>query len=271
MNHIDHISKYCNDDGILNILQELGEYLHNLDEDKIRIEHRRENKPSWKEAICDDYLAEYKKLIRPGPPWHQKIHDLLLDLNSRNRHKKIVELCADLGKRIGARKQALSTIYPPGGFLAWHHNADVPGRNLIFTWSKTGEGIFRYKRHIPEKSTSLSYDIPDHIGWNVKSFDWFGHKEIKRTGYTWHAAGTEGLRATIAFVIHNNPMSNMLLEEDFNLHPWSDGCFISENDPQNKSEWWKKNEKEITTMKVRSEIKENIAIGPVGVKNSQPR
>ena len=266
MNHIEHISKYCNDDEILSILQKLGEYLDNLDENKIRIEHRRENKPSWKEAICEDYLIEYKKSIRPGPPWHQKIYDLLLDLETRNRHIEVVKLCADLGKRIGARKQALSSIYPPGGFLAWHHNADVPGRNLIFTWSKTGKGIFRYKRDVPGKA-SLNYDISDQVGWNVKSFDWFGHKVINHTGYTWHTAGTEDLRCTLAFVIHSNPMSDMLLEEDFNLHSWSNGCFISEDDSQNSSEWWKKNKEEITTMKVRPEIKDNIAIGPTGVKN----
>ena len=265
MNHIENISKYCNDTEILDILEKLGDYLYNLDGDQIKLKNRRENFPTWKEAICDDYLMEYKKLIRPGPPWHQRIHDLILDLNSRNRHKRIADLCADLGKRIGARKQALSTIYPPGGYLAWHHNADVPGRNLILTWSKTGKGMFRYKRYVGGKL--LNYDIPDHIGWNVKSFDWFGHKEVSRSGYTWHCAGAEDLRSTLAFVIHSNEMSKMLLEEDFNLHAWSEGCFIDEDDTQNKSEWWLKNEKEITTMKIRSEIKENLATGPSGVKN----
>ena len=268
MNHIEHITKYCNDNEVLDILQKLGEYLYDLDEDKIRMGSRRII--TWKEAVCEEYLTEYKKLVRPGPPWHQGVHDLLLDLRTRNRHMKVVKLCADLGKRIGARQQALSTIYPPGGYMSWHHNADVPGRNLIFTWSKTGKGIFRYKRNIPG-AESLNYDIPDQVGWNVKSFDWFGHGEIDRTGYTWHAAGTESLRSTLAFVIHSNPMSNMLLEEDFNLHPWSNGCFISETDTQNKSEWWKETKEEITTMKLKSEIKKNIALGPAGVKALQTR
>jgi hypothetical protein len=66
-------------------------------------------------------------------------------------------------------------------------------------------------------------------------------------------------------------MSNMLLEEDFNLHPWSNGCFISETDTQNKSEWWKETKEEITTMKLKSEIKKNIALGPAGVKALQTR
>ena len=81
MNHTENISKYCNDTEILDILEKLGDYLYNLDGDQIKLKNRRENFPTWKEAICDDYLMEYKKLIRPGPPWHQRIHDLILDLN----------------------------------------------------------------------------------------------------------------------------------------------------------------------------------------------
>lgn len=265
MNHIERISKYCNDEEILDTLEQLGEYLYDLDEERMQIKNRRENSPTWKEAICDDYLNEYRKSIRPGPPWHQKIWDLVLDLRTRERHKKVSELCANLGKRIGARKQALSSIYPPGGFLGWHHNADVPGRNIIFTWSKTAKGMFRYKRSVPE-GKMLKYDIPDHIGWNVKSFDWFGHKEVSRTGYSWHCAGTEGLRCTIAFVIHSNAMSDMLLEEDFNLHSWSEGCFISD-DKSDKSEWWEGKKEEIETMKLRPEIQSNVFAGPAGTRN----
>jgi len=51
-------------------------------------------------------------------------------------------------------------------------------------------------------------------------------------------AGTECLRSTFAFAIHSNQMSDTLLEEDFNLCFWSNGCIISEDDRQNKSEWW---------------------------------
>ena len=36
-------------------------------------------------------------------------------------------------------------------------------------------------------------------------------------------------------------MSDEMLEEDFNLTPWSPGCFIGESDLQHKSEWWENN------------------------------
>ncbi len=77
MNHIEHISKYCNDEEILDTLEQLGEYLYDLDEEQMQIKNRRENSPTWKEAICDDYLNEYRKSIIQGPPWNQKILDLV--------------------------------------------------------------------------------------------------------------------------------------------------------------------------------------------------
>ena len=61
MNHTEYISKYCNDNEILDILQKLGEYLYDLDEDKIRMESRRII--TWKEAVCDGYLMEYKNVL----------------------------------------------------------------------------------------------------------------------------------------------------------------------------------------------------------------
>ncbi|SVA57353.1 uncharacterized protein METZ01_LOCUS110207 [marine metagenome] len=40
----------------------------------------------------------------------------------------------------------------------------------IFTWFKTDEGIFRYKRYIPGSPSGfiLNYNVPDHVDWNVK-------------------------------------------------------------------------------------------------------
>ena len=142
MSHTERISDFCNDQGVLDILEEIGDYLDDIDLDSLKIREGRQNKPEWKACVSNNYLSTFRKTVRPGPPWHQKIADLLLDLNQRNRNKKIADLATNLGARITGKKQALSAIYPPGGYLGWHTNADVPGRNIIFTWSKTGEGLF---------------------------------------------------------------------------------------------------------------------------------
>ena len=62
--------------------------------------------------------------------------------------------------------------------------------------------------------------------------------ETERVGHSWHTAGTECLRSTLAFATYSNPMSDTLLEEDFNLYSWSNGCIICDDDTQNESEWW---------------------------------
>ena len=139
MKHTEHITNFCNDPDILNILEELGEYLDGLDLDAMKLRPGRQNKPEMNAVISDGYLSAFRKNVRPGPPWHQKIADLLLDLKQRKRNTKVADLATALGKRIGARKQALSAIYPPGGYVGWHTNADVPGRNLLFTWSQKGK------------------------------------------------------------------------------------------------------------------------------------
>ena len=48
-----------------------------------------------------------------------------------------------LASLVGARRSPLCQHYPPDGYVAWHHNANIPGRNIIFSWSETGAGISR--------------------------------------------------------------------------------------------------------------------------------
>tara|TARA_B100002019_G_C21261525_1_gene597016 strand:+ start:114 stop:914 length:801 start_codon:yes stop_codon:yes gene_type:complete len=262
MSHTTHVSKYVNDPEVISILEKMGDYLDAIDIDRLKVKKGRQNRINVKEALCDNYREVFSKQVRPGPPWHQKICDLLLDLEQRKRDHYIADLATDLGKRITGRKQALSAIYPPGGYLAWHHNADVPGRNLIFTWSKTGEGVFRYFNN----TKGYYFDIPDHKGWNVKSFDWYRHGITDREGYSWHCAGTECLRATVAFVIDDNQMSNEMLEDDFSLSSFNKGCFISKEDMADSNEWWDSVKDEIKSMKLNDDIKDELDKSPAGVK-----
>ena len=260
MSHTTHVSKYINDPEVINILERIGEYLDAIDTDRLKVREGRQNRISMHEAICDDYREVFSKQVRPGPPWHQRMCDLLLDMSQRKRDEYVANLATDLGKQITGRKQALSAIYPPGGFLAWHHNADVPGRNLIFTWSKTGEGVFRYVN----KTKGYYFDIPDHKGWNVKSFDWYSHGQTEKEGYTWHCAGTDCLRATLAFVIDSNQMSDEMLEYDFNLTAFNKGCFVSQEDMQNKNEWWEKTKADLKP--IPKDLKEALDVSPAGIK-----
>ena len=56
----------------------------------------------------------------------------------------------ELGSLLGIRFCALKMWYPKDGYIAWHNNWNVPGYNVLFTYTETGNG---YWRHInPEGS-----------------------------------------------------------------------------------------------------------------------
>ena len=207
------------------MLNELGSIFDKIDPEYDPIRRSRQNSISWQTATGIEYLNNQMRKKRPGPPWHQFGRDLLLNLNEREKHGIMIPHTQKIGHHINARQQALSMIYPPGGYLAWHTNADVPGRNLILTWSKEGKGVFKYRN----TKTGVYLNIPDKKGWNIKSFDWHGFNEADRRGLTWHSAGTECLRVTIAYVIKANQLSDDLLQEDFNLNEIHPGCFLTDD------------------------------------------
>ena len=125
---------------------------------------------------------------------------------------KFGKLIANL---IGARVCALKMYYPAGGYIDWHTNWDVPGYNIIFTFSKNGKGHWR---HIdpsnaldvvprPEKLVHIE-DVP---GWHCK-MGYFGSKD-QTDKIVWHSAFTFEPRVTISYVIHERAVWENLLEE----------------------------------------------------------
>lgn len=127
---------------------------------------------------------------------------------------KFDEVNFDLQTRIAAKNCALATIYPPGGFISWHNNANASAYNIIFSWSETGDGWFDYIH--PE--TGERIHLPDKPGWNCKA-GYFGAYRDGPSKLCYHAASTECWRMSVAYVfsrdeIENSKfMWNMLMEE----------------------------------------------------------
>lgn len=121
----------------------------------------------------------------------------------------------DIDKRIqsfiGTRNNALFTVYPPGGYISWHNNANASGFNVLFTWSETGDG---YWQHIDPVTKEL-ITIPDVKGWQCKA-GYYGHygEEDK---VLYHCAVADCWRMTIAFVFNREDsgrqMAEMALED----------------------------------------------------------
>lgn len=112
---------------------------------------------------------------------------------------------------LGITQNALSQLYPPEGYIAWHNNADAPGYNLIFTWSETGDGWFKYIDSDGKEQT-----IYDTKGWSLKAGYFGTYKENK---LCYHAAYTKCWRMTHSFVVERH-------DKDF----WLDCIEHIEND-----------------------------------------
>ena len=97
---------------------------------------------------------------------------------------------------LSVKHNALAAVYPPGGFIAWHNNANAPGFNLIFSYSESGSGWFDYI-HPETKEVVRCQDKPGQ--WTCKAA-YFGHYgEEEKLMY--HAASSEDdWRVTVSYV-----------------------------------------------------------------------
>lgn len=113
----------------------------------------------------------------------------------------------DFALELGSIANALFNFYPPGGFVGWHNNWNAAAHQILFTWSETGNGFFKYQ----DNETGNIIKLEDKPGWQARHYR-FEQKEEKRC---WHAAYTSCRRITLAykFSLDNSIILDELLEE----------------------------------------------------------
>ncbi len=94
---------------------------------------------------------------------------------------------------LGLQASALSQLYPPQGFIDWHNNANASSFNVIFTWSETGDGWFKWLDG--EKIVTM----PDKKGWSCKVGYFASYDE--KTPVTYHCAYTDCWRMTLSYTL----------------------------------------------------------------------
>jgi len=109
--------------------------------------------------------------------------------------KKVLELTGRLQTVVSTRYNALCCVYPPGGFIAWHNNANASSYNLILTWSEKGDGWFKYV----DPRTNETVTVPDVPGWQAKAF-FFGCYADGPENLVYHAASTDCWRMTVSYM-----------------------------------------------------------------------
>jgi len=105
-----------------------------------------------------------------------------------------VELNNEMMSSLSAKRNALCATYPPGGWIGWHNNANASGYNILFTWSETGDGWFRYY-DLEKKENVTIQDVP---GWQCKMGYFASYDHPDRLCY--HCASTDSLRITLGYV-----------------------------------------------------------------------
>jgi hypothetical protein len=195
---------------VLNALEEFREFIqtrHDSGEmkQKLRV-NCNEDKPN--DYLCDEYMH---KIIDEGrghkgfPDKLQSYSDLMPDnhlgdgskeymntiINYRDQSQKLNNT---LMAELSAKKNTLVSVYPPGGFISWHNNANAAGYNLILSWSENGDGWFDYW----DADKKERVRIPDHAGWQAK-MTYFGSYD-EPDDLCYHAASTDCLRISVAYV-----------------------------------------------------------------------
>ena len=133
--------------------------------------------------------------------FHQNVNT---DLEEGN--EKLREVWAKLDEikmMMGFRVNALFCVYPPGGFISWHNNANASAYNLIFTWSENGDGGFRYLN----RRNSKVVTIRDEPGWQCKAGYFASYDENLPLDLMYHSAYTNCWRITIAFTLDTSESS----------------------------------------------------------------
>jgi hypothetical protein len=151
------------------------------------------NREEW---ISDEYKNKIMGMgsAHDGFPVALKAYDLKVhkDLEKIKQFSVINE---NLQLLLGTKRNALAAVYPPGGFISWHNNANASAYNLVITWSETGEG---YWKHI-DPYTGKEVLVKDVPGWQCKAF-FFGAYEDKPEDIVYHMASTDCWRMTIGYM-----------------------------------------------------------------------
>jgi len=111
--------------------------------------------------------------------------------------EKYSKLNSNLASSICVKNNALTNLYPPGGYISWHNNANAPGYNFIFSWSETGDGSFSYI----DGETGKEVVMQDKQGWNCKA-GYFGHYRDSWNKLCYHSAKTNCWRLTVSFILN---------------------------------------------------------------------
>lgn len=151
------------------------------------------------EYVSEEYLKEVLKKGRDhnGSPRAAFSYPIKPDhyRGTNTQYKKdYQDVDTDMKIELGFQSSALTQLYPPKGFIDWHNNANSTSYNILFTWSETGDGWFKWY----DKENDKIVTMPDKKGWSAKA-GYFGNYHDGDLCY--HSAYTDCWRMTMAYIV----------------------------------------------------------------------
>lgn len=168
----------------------------------LHLSSKEHTKDRW---LTDDYLHRiidrgeahdgYPESMRSYTGMMPSAADNGIDVVALKEYReKTLEVNKKLMTLLSTKNNTLYTVYPPGGWISWHNNANASGYNVIFSWSENGDGWFDYW----DLDKKERVRIQDHAGWQCKMTYFGSYRNPDRLCY--HAASTECLRISLAYV-----------------------------------------------------------------------
>lgn len=118
----------------------------------------------------------------------------IIDLEENTTITKKINLLNHLFK--GTHNVPFTAFYPPGGYITWHHNGNAHGYNLLFSYSSTGEGSFKYYNHSIKEVVDMK-DSPDQ--WTAKIMRFPKIQDVSEL--LWHNVQTSCHRISFALLL----------------------------------------------------------------------
>ena len=185
-----------------NLLNDYSEWFENLDKTSIKVRGQKDIDEYY---TSEEYLSSMDKKIHEGFP--EKTHGIDLvfcDSIDDNIRKRIRQVDMDFNSVLGSERCAVKMYYPEGGYMGWHNNHNASGYNILFSYTKNGNGFFRYK-------TDQLVTMNDSPGWTAK-VGYYGNNDEPDKLF-WHCARAYEDRLTLGFVIPNKNFWEMMIED----------------------------------------------------------
>lgn len=160
-------------------------------------------------ACGDEYLKHMQGKKADGFPEKTNGVDLgRFTIPQKSLQDATVKLDEELIAWSGSRNNAVKMLYPKGGYMGWHTNANAPGYNLLLSWSETGAGYFKYQ-DLDDGKMVIAQDNP---GWTCK-VGYFGNFQ-EPDKMLWHCANAEHEeRVTLGYIIPHEGLWRSMWED----------------------------------------------------------